>query len=107
MAQFIPLQALPNQQLNIQLANQPCTIHVRQNSTGMYLDLYVNNVLIIGGVICLNRVRIVRNAYLGFIGDLAFVDTQPGTHPMDPIYTGLGARFQLAYLEAADLQPVV
>lgn len=43
---------------------------------------------------------IVRSAYLGFIGDLAFIDTQ-GTS--DPIYAGLGTRFQLVYLFPVDV----
>jgi hypothetical protein len=42
----------------------------------------------------------VRETYLGFIGDLSFTDTQ-GTS--DPVYTGLGSRFVLLYLEASDL----
>lgn len=97
---IVPLQATPNQTLNVVLANQPCTIHIFQTATGLYVDLYVNSVVIISGVICLDTVRIVRDAYLGFIGDLAFFDTQGSD---DPVYTGLGARWILAYLETADL----
>lgn len=67
----------------------------------MFLDLYVANSLIIGGVICENANRIVRSSYLGFVGDLAFFDTQGEE---DPIYTGLGSRWVLDYLEPADMQ---
>ncbi|CAG4889295.1 phage baseplate plug family protein [Paraburkholderia gardini] len=96
----IPLQATPSQSLSAVLGGQNCQINVYQKSTGMYLDLYVSNSPIITATICLDRVRLVRETYLGFIGDLAFADTQ-GTS--DPVYTGLGSRFVLLYLEASDL----
>ena len=54
----------------------------------------VNDVLIVAGMICLDRVRIVRHEYLGFIGNLVFIDTQ-GTS--DPEYTGFGSRYLLIY----------
>lgn len=98
--QTIPLQATPSQSLSIVLANQNCQINVYQKTTGVYLDLAISNSPIVDAVICLNRVRMVREKYLGFIGDLAFVDTQ-GTN--DPDYSGLGSRYQLIYLEASDL----
>jgi len=107
--QLIPLQPVPNQTISVVLAAQACTIKIYQRSTGLYVDLYVNNVLIIGGVLGLNLVKIVRDAYLGFIGDLGFCDTQAPTLAdgsiaySDPDYTGLGGRYQLVYLEAADL----
>lgn len=98
MTLIVPLAAVPAQRVTVTLASQPCTIVVKQKSTGMFLDLYVGDALIIGGVICENLNRIVRSTYLGFIGDLAFFDTQGA---VDPEYTGLGARWRLAYLEAA------
>lgn len=99
----IPLQPIPSQTVTVTLANQQCTINVRQTSTGIFLDLLVNDELIIGGVLCQNLNPIVRNVYLGFIGDLAFYDTQPSTllGPSDPIYTGLGSRFVLEYYQDA------
>lgn len=97
---LIPLDAVPSQTVDIVLNNQVCTISVYQKSTGLFLDLSVNNALIIGGVLCENANRIVRSAYLGFIGDLAFLDTQGST---DPVYTGFGSRYELLYLEPADL----
>ena len=51
-------------------------------------------------MLCLNQEPLLQESYLGFSGDLVWVDTM-GTD--DPIYTGLGTRFQLAYLEPADL----
>ena len=98
--QIIPLQPTPSQVVTVSLANQACQIAVYQLSTGLFVDLSVNNALIIGGVLCENLNRIVRSLYLGFIGDLCFIDNQGDA---DPVYTGLGSRFSLAYLEASDL----
>ena len=104
MALVIPTQPVPNQVFNVTLDGQQCRIAIAQKSTGMYLNLYVNDVLIIGGVLCEIANRIVRSVYLGFVGDLAFFDTQPGADPLVPenpdqvYYTGLGSRFFLAYL---------
>lgn len=96
----VPTQALPNQSLQVQLENQACTINIYQLAYGLFVDLYVNDTLIIAGTTGLDRTRMVRDAYLGFAGDLFFADTQ-GT--ADPVYTGLGAQFQLCYLTPADL----
>ena len=96
----IPLQATPSQSLSVVCAGQNCQINVYQKSTGLYLDLYVSNSPIITATICLDRVRLVRESYLGFIGDLVFADTQGET---DPVYSGLGSQYAFLYLEAADL----
>jgi hypothetical protein len=103
--QIVPLQPAPNQTTQIVLANQNCQINVYQAPAGLFMDLLVNDALIIGGVICQNLNRIVRSLYLGFSGDFVFNDTQsdPVDGPSDPFYSGLGSRFQLVYLSAADL----
>lgn len=98
--QIIPLQSVPAQTITVALDGQTCQITVRQRFFGLYLDLSINDTLIVGGVACENLNRIVRDGYLGFSGDLAFLDQQ-GTS--DPDYTGLGDRFVLAYLEPSDL----
>lgn len=97
---IVPTQAVPNQILTVSLANQNCQLQIVTKTTGLFMNVSVNNSLIVGGVICQNLNRIVRDAYLGFVGDLAFFDTQ-GTS--DPSYTGLGSRWLLAYLSTADL----
>ena len=97
--QIVPLQPLPNQTLSVTLGAQNCQINVYQKFFGVFVDLYIGADLIIGGVIAQNLNRIVRDAYLGFVGDLAFYDTQGND---DPTYASLGTRFQLLYLEAAD-----
>ena len=100
--QIIPLNAVANQTLAILLGGQACQLNIFQKSTGMFMDVYVDGGLtpIITGVVCQNENRIVRSLYLGFIGDFVFKDTQGSD---DPVYTGLGDRWQLVYLEASDL----
>lgn len=99
MMQEVPLQPVPAQSVNINLANQSCQIEVYQKSTGFFCNLSVNNTLLVSGVICQNLNRLVRSAYLGFAGDLCFVDNQGSD---DPVYTGLGSRFSLIYLDASE-----
>ena len=68
-----------------------------QKATGLYLDLYVSGQLVIAGVLCRDRAYLLRQPYLGFFGDLVFVDYE-GTD--DPQYVGLGSRWQLRYIGA-------
>jgi hypothetical protein len=96
----VSLQPLPNQTLQAQLGGQPCVLNVYQYAFGLFMDVYVGNTPIVTGRICENLNRIVRSLYLGLEGDFVFYDTQ-GTS--DPIYTGLGIRYQLIYLEVSDL----
>jgi len=98
--QTIELQPVESQEVRVVLGNQPCTISVYQKSTGLYLDLSVAGSLLVSGRICQNQNLLVRDAYLGFVGDLAFGDLLGVS---DPDYTGLGGRFFLVYLELGDL----
>lgn len=98
--QIVPLNSSPNQTLTIGLNNQACQIAVYQRFFGLFCDVFVNDEIIIAGVLCQNLNRIVRNLYLGFSGDLMFFDTQGNS---DPDYTGLGSKFVLVYLSPDDL----
>lgn len=97
---IVPTRPVPRQTFSALLGNQNCQINIYQKFTCMFLDLYVDNALIIAGVQCHNADRIVRSIYLGFLGDLAFFDRQGSD---DPTFDGLGTRFFLAYLETVDL----
>jgi len=88
----IPLSPVPAQIVTVQLAEQACTIRIYQKRTGLYLDLAVNGTAIVTGALCRDRTWIIRDAYLGFRGDLAFADSQGLS---DPDYASLGARFRL------------
>ena len=98
--QIIPIIDAYAQTLTITLGGQSCRINIKTRATGLYCDLYVNDTLIIGGVVCRNLTQIVIDSYLGFVGDLMFSDTQGTSDPSSP---GLGSRFLLFYVEASDL----
>ena len=97
---IVPLSAVANQSVSITLNAQNCQINVYQKRTGMYLDLYVSNVLILAGAACENLRLMVLTAYLGFVGDLVWLDNQGAT---DPVYTGVGSRYSLIYVSPSDL----
>ncbi|WP_160286398.1 Ig domain-containing protein [Pseudomonas knackmussii] len=98
--QIIPLAAVAAQTLKVVLGQQNCVLNVYQKSTGIYLDVTLEGEVILTGVLARDRVRCIRQDYLGFVGDLAFMDTQGAD---DPVYSGLGSRWVLMYLEPADL----
>ncbi len=101
--QTIPIADVPAQILSVSLGGQSCRLRIVTRRESMFLDLYIDDVLIVAGSICLNLVPIVRSAYLGFVGDLLFQDLQGTSDPLSP---GLGSRFQLVYVEAADLAAI-
>jgi hypothetical protein len=121
MPLVVPTAAEPAQEIKITLADQACRVRLFARevevperdpseiatmppvyvSTRMtFLDLYVDDALVVGGTLCRDRTRIVRDAYLGFLGDLAFVDAF-GTD--DPWHVEFGTRFFLIYWSAAEL----
>jgi hypothetical protein len=100
---IVPVQTLPSQTVQVQIGQQAVQLNIYQQTFMLAMDVYVNGVLIVGGVICQNLNRIIRSLYLGFNGDFAFFDTQGTT---DPVYTGLGSRYLLGYFDADELTPV-
>ncbi len=96
----VPLIATPSQALKIVLNGQSCDIEVAQKGDNVYLTLTLPTGSVLNGMICRDRVILVREAYLGFIGDLAFIDLQ-GLD--DPTWTGLGTRFILVYLDPTEV----
>lgn len=97
---IIPVGAAPSQKLSIVLGDQSCELKVYQKSTGMYLDLAVAGSPLLTGVLCQDRVKLIRQSALKFIGDLAFMDTRGRNAPR---YEGLGSRWVLMYLEGSNL----
>lgn len=112
--QIIPLAAVNSQVLQVTLTSQSCKIkvytkHIQVPVTDgivtnppvfdainpLFLDLYVNDALILGGALCLNDTKIVRDSYLGFVGELSFTDTYG--LGADPLVSGLGSRWLLLY----------
>lgn len=97
---IVPLKSLKSQTVQVTLGNQNVQLKVYQKFFGLFMDVSANGSLIIAGVKCLNLNKIVRDLYLGFVGDFMFIDNEGSS---DPDYTGLGSRFSLAYLELSDL----
>lgn len=97
--QIIPLAAIASQTLKVVLAQQSCVLNIYQKSTGLFMDVILEGETILAGVLCRDRVRCVRQGYLGFSGDLAFMDTQGAE---DAYFQGLGSRWVLMYLEPGD-----
>lgn len=103
----IPLIAVPNQELNIILNGQSCTIAIYQRSEHVYLDLYVGSELIRQGSLCIPTAPILSKP-CNFSGQLYIVDfdSQP-SNQANPNYTELGSRFKLYYVtedEEAQIQ---
>lgn len=98
----VPIQPIPSQQLQVVLAGQFCAMNIYVKDQCMFFDLAVNGTPIAYAVECMNLVSLVPTAYFGFVGWLVFMDTQ-GME--DPLYTGLGSRWVLLYLDAEDLEP--
>ena len=92
----IPLTVNPAQTLNVALGGVLTTVALYQRAAGMFADLYQNNALIVGGRPCLNGVGLVREPYLGFAGELTFIDNQGAGQ--DPTPAGLGSRFSMVYV---------
>ena len=91
---IIPINPYANQDLTVMLNGQKCQITIKQKSTGVFIDVTVNNVLMIRGQICIDRVPLLFSDYRGFFGTLQFEDTQGKS---DPNYTGVGVRWTLNY----------
>lgn len=96
----IPMQPIPSQILKVTTSGQQLQIAIFQKSTGLFLSLKIEGVPAVDMVLCHDRVRLVRQAYLGMIGDLCFMDTQG---LQDPSYDGLGSRYLLLYLTPDDV----
>lgn len=98
--QTIPIQAVPNQQLQVVLAGQNVQIAIYQKQDqGIFVDINVNGIDVIVAMIAEDANPLNPRRYEPFAGNLVFFDMQGND---DPYYTGLGSRFQLVYLTAAE-----
>lgn len=117
--QVISLAADPSQTLLPTLGGQSAQINLYQLGAGgaaaMYMDLISAGVQILTCRKCKSYGNIpntrapfmlVGRHYLGFQGDLMFLDTQASaSNPtLPPEFAGLGTRWQLLYFTVADLQ---
>lgn len=95
----IPLQAVPSQITRVVLDGQNVQLAIYQKPEGLFVDINSGGVDINRGVLAHDANPLVCSAYLGFVGNLMFLDTQGND---DPDYTGIGARFGLIYLTQAE-----
>ena len=117
--QLIPISAVPSQTFSASLDGQAASFALYQLGAGeageMFMDLTSNGVSIFSAKQCRAygglpntraRFMLTGRRYLGFLGDLLFLDTQAtALNPTeDPQASGLGARWQLMYFTEADLE---
>lgn len=95
MAQYIiPIDPIPNQSFDVDLSDQRCRFDFITKGVFLYMNLIIDEVEKLNGVICLNNVDLIKYDDVGFKGKLYFLDTQG---ELDPIYYGLGDRWVLIY----------
>ena len=111
---IVPLAAVPSQTLSIALNGQAVDLAVYTlgfpGSQNMYVDLQSNGEPIVntrmaraysGSSTEAPPFLLLDSLYWGFEGDFLFIDTQGDA---DPVYTGLGTRWQLVYFDPSDLE---
>ena len=98
----VPLGSVPSQTLGITLDGQSCGLRLYQRNTGgTFMDLTLGGSAIATGDILRYGSRALQDRqYLGFKGDFTLVDTH-GTS--NPLFAGLGQRFQMVYLRSSAL----
>lgn len=99
--QQIPVQPVPSQQLSAVLAGQNCQIAIYQKGGRMFVDINSNGVDVSTAVLAYDAVALNPRNYADFSGNLMLIDTQGSD---DPSYLGLGSRFVLIYLTAAEYE---
>lgn len=102
----IPLSQLPNQELEIELNEQSCTITVTQLGNYVYFTLYLDSTLIEQGSICMPLQLILQSSQVNhFDGNFFFIDlTSDEDHQANPSYEEFGTRFKLIYMTDAELE---
>lgn len=91
--QNIPLiPNTPAQSLFVPIGGVNALVTLAQKATGLYADVSVGGVPLVSSVLCRDGAPIINAPYLGFPGDLAFIDTQGNS---DPDWLGLATRYAL------------
>ena len=67
--QIVPAQAIPNQGLQVTLGSQAVALSIFQTDYGLYMSVSSNGSPVVSSVLCHDVDRIVRDSYLGFLGD--------------------------------------
>ena len=102
--QVIPLQAIPNQSLFATLgaSSIQTQLNIYQKLTGLFMDiLLLPATPVVYGALARNMTFACLNSYLGFTGDLAWIDISGAGD--NPIYEGLGTQVALLYFEPGEI----
>lgn len=98
--QHIPLQAIPNQQFPITLDSTLFDITLRTIQDRTYVDITVNNTVIVLGQLCVPGFQLIPSRYMeGLTGNFAFVTNNDAY----PIYSEFEVTQFLLYASAAEL----
>lgn len=92
---LISAEPLKSQAILFPIGDSQVGLTLVQRGDILYADVYLDGRCICQGVPCLNGNRIIHYKYLGFPGDLFFVDTLGNS---DPNYSGIGSRYLLYHL---------
>jgi hypothetical protein len=95
MALIVPLIPAPVQTTSLLLNGARVKLNVYYKYTGLFIDVFINDAPLLYGILCQYNNPIIRDTYLGFPGELVWIDTF-GTQA-DPTYQGIGGQFCLAF----------
>lgn len=102
--EVIPLITYPNQELQIILENQDCTIKVYERSRYTFMDLSVGDSYIRRGQLCVPYAPILSEP-CDFTGNFYVVDVKSQEFEQEPPeYQGWNSRWFLLYLTAAEIE---
>lgn len=96
----IPLDPVPSQSFQIVLDNQDCEIDLLFRGNNFFVNLIVDGTIVQQGAIVHDAVSIITRPNNIFSGAIAVIDTQGDD---DPLYSGLGTRWQMVYFSTDDL----
>lgn len=88
----VPLEAIPNQRVDVVLSGSAYSVEILTRRGRLYITVWQDAAIILS-----NR---YLAAYAPLVKGFVLADTE-GTD--DPVYEGLGARWQLLFAEAADI----
>ena len=94
LIQQINIQSTPSQTFQVTLDSQSVQINLYQKNQGLFVDIGLNGTIISSGIIAENLNYLMPFGYVGFLGNLMFVDT---TGNNDPYWEDFGTRFYLIY----------
>ena len=101
----ISLTPYPDQELQIDLGGQPCTIRLFERAGFMYMDLTVRRTKILKGALCQPTTPIIPETVTGFSGQFYVIDSMAATagSQESPAFAEWGARYKLYWFPADEL----